>query len=41
MIEHAAGLRRDYDGPRLAFIVMPKGHSKTSALAQLMSWMLC
>jgi hypothetical protein len=38
MIEHAAGNRPDYTGPRFAFISLPKGHDKTSLVARLVMW---
>lgn len=37
-LEHMAGLRPDYDGPRSFLYVLPKGHDKTGAIARLCNW---
>lgn len=39
-IEHAAGVRPDYDGVQWFQFFMPRGHSKTSVQAMLVIWAL-
>lgn len=36
--EQMAGLRSDYTGPRWFFIVLPKGHDKTSLIGRMATW---
>lgn len=40
-VEYATGHPTEYQGPRCFFVVMPRGHSKTSTVAQLLNWCLC
>lgn len=37
-MEYAAGLRYEYKGPRRFYIVLPRGHDKTSQIARLATW---
>ncbi len=39
-IEHAAGLLDSYSGPRFFYLVMTKGHNKSSFIAWLCDWLL-
>lgn len=39
--EHVAGLRSDYDGPTSFWRGLPRGHNKTSLVADLAVWLLC
>lgn len=37
-LEHMAGLRPDYHGPRSFLYVLPRGHDKTGMIARLCNW---
>lgn len=37
-IEHMAGLRKEYTGPRCFWLTLPRGHDKTSSIGRLCSW---
>ncbi len=37
-IEHACGLRPDYDGPLFFWFTLPKGHDKSSLIGRLLNW---
>jgi hypothetical protein len=37
-IEHACGIRPDYDGPLFFWFTLPKGHDKSSLIARLLNW---
>lgn len=39
-VEHAAGIRNDYEGPRNFWLTLPRGHDKTGMLARISSWFL-
>src|SRR5690349_7054394 len=39
-VEHAAGIREDYQGPRNFWLTLPRGHDKTGMLARISSWFL-
>lgn len=37
-VEQAAGIRRNYNGPRSFFCVLPRGHDKTGLIGRVCNW---